>query len=172
LKSRHCLYGMHAPDVCIFTQLASLLYGLLVQRGRVWRFAAARLRHPQRSYVGAMAPLIEANALCTAAILRICWVSTPSTKVPVTGEIHTENNWTLLWSRNKDIEIIIFYLLLPAIAMLKLKYFSTILYICIICTVNSTSDYTLWTLYRSYFEGIRSKIELQVYNVTCCWPYI
>jgi hypothetical protein len=34
-------------------------------------------------------------------------------------------------------------------------------------TVNSTSDYTLWTLYRSYFKGISANIELQVYNVTC-----
>jgi hypothetical protein len=26
--------------------------------------------------------------------------------------------------------------------------------------VNSTSDYTLWTFYRSYFNGIRANIEL------------
>jgi hypothetical protein len=35
-------------------------------------------------------------------------------------------------------------------------------------TVNSTSDYTLWTLSRSYFKGISANIELQVYSVTCC----
>jgi hypothetical protein len=39
-------------------------------------------------------------------------------------------------------------------------------------TVNSTSDYTLWILYRSYFKGISANIELQVYSVTCCWPYV
>jgi hypothetical protein len=33
--------------------------------------------------------------------------------------------------------------------------------------VNSTSDYTLWALYRSYFKCIRANIELQVYSVTC-----
>jgi hypothetical protein len=38
-------------------------------------------------------------------------------------------------------------------------------------TINSTSDWTLWTLYRSYFKGITTNIELQVYSVTCCWPY-
>jgi hypothetical protein len=32
---------------------------------------------------------------------------------------------------------------------------------------NSTSGYTLRTLYRSYFYGI-AYIELQVYSVTCC----
>jgi hypothetical protein len=36
-----------------------------------------------------------------------------------------------------------------------------------ICTVNSTSDYTLWTLYRSYFKGIKANTELQVLSVTC-----
>jgi hypothetical protein len=41
-----------------------------------------------------------------------------------------------------------------------------------ICTVNSTSDYTLRTLYRSYFNGIRANIELQVYSMMCCWPYV
>jgi hypothetical protein len=35
-------------------------------------------------------------------------------------------------------------------------------------TVNSTSDYTLKTLYRSYFKGISANSELQVYSVTCC----
>jgi hypothetical protein len=35
-----------------------------------------------------------------------------------------------------------------------------------VCTVNSTSDYTLWTLYCSYFKGIIANIEMQVYNVT------
>jgi hypothetical protein len=35
--------------------------------------------------------------------------------------------------------------------------------------LNSTLDYTLWTLYHSCFEGVRSNIELQV---TCCWPYL
>jgi hypothetical protein len=39
-------------------------------------------------------------------------------------------------------------------------------------TVNSTSDYTLWTLYRSYFKGISANIELQIYSLTCCWSYI
>jgi hypothetical protein len=32
----------------------------------------------------------------------------------------------------------------------------------------SPSDYTLWTLYRSYSKGISANIELQVYSVTCC----
>jgi hypothetical protein len=40
-----------------------------------------------------------------------------------------------------------------------------------VCTVNSTSDYTLWTLYHSYFKGISANIELQLYSMTCCWPY-
>jgi hypothetical protein len=35
------------------------------------------------------------------------------------------------------------------------------------CTVNSTSNYTLWTLYRSYSKGIRANIEPQVYSVGC-----
>jgi hypothetical protein len=41
------------------------------------------------------------------------------------------------------------------------------------CTVNSTSDYTLWTLYRSYFKDNSANIELNVHTVTCnCfWPY-
>jgi hypothetical protein len=39
----------------------------------------------------------------------------------------------------------------------------------IFCTVNYTTDRTLWTLYRSYFEGIRSNIKLKVYSVTCSW---
>jgi hypothetical protein len=39
-------------------------------------------------------------------------------------------------------------------------------------TINSTSDYALWTLYSSYFDGIRANIELQVYSVTCCWLYV
>jgi hypothetical protein len=38
-------------------------------------------------------------------------------------------------------------------------------------TFNSASDYTLWTLYRSYFKKIGANIELQVYSVMCCWPY-
>jgi hypothetical protein len=29
---------------------------------------------------------------------------------------------------------------------------------------NSTSDHTLWTLYRSYFKGISANIELQAYK--------
>jgi hypothetical protein len=37
-----------------------------------------------------------------------------------------------------------------------------------VCIVNSTSDYMLWTLYRSYFKGISGNIELQVHSVTCC----
>jgi hypothetical protein len=32
-------------------------------------------------------------------------------------------------------------------------------------TVNTTSDYVLWTLYRPYFKGNSTIIELQVYNV-------
>jgi hypothetical protein len=39
-------------------------------------------------------------------------------------------------------------------------------------TVNSTSDHGLWTLYRSYFKGIKASIELEMYSVTCCCPYI
>jgi hypothetical protein len=31
-------------------------------------------------------------------------------------------------------------------------------------TVNSTSDYILWTLYRSYFNAISANIELQIYS--------
>jgi hypothetical protein len=31
---------------------------------------------------------------------------------------------------------------------------------------------TLWALYRSYFKGISTNIELQVCTVTCCWPYV
>jgi hypothetical protein len=34
------------------------------------------------------------------------------------------------------------------------------------CTVNSISNYTLWTLHRSHFKGFSANIELQVYNVT------
>jgi hypothetical protein len=30
------------------------------------------------------------------------------------------------------------------------------------CTVNSSSDYTLWTLHRCYIKGISANIELQV----------
>jgi hypothetical protein len=41
--------------------------------------------------------------------------------------------------------------------------------ICQTCTVNNTSDHTLWTLYRSYFKGISANIELQVYSVMYCW---
>jgi hypothetical protein len=36
-----------------------------------------------------------------------------------------------------------------------------------VCT-DSTSEYTLWALYRSYFKRISANIELQVYSVTCC----
>jgi hypothetical protein len=39
------------------------------------------------------------------------------------------------------------------------------------CTVHSTSDYTLWNMYRSYFKGISAHIKLQMYNVTCCSLY-
>jgi hypothetical protein len=35
------------------------------------------------------------------------------------------------------------------------------------CTVNSTSDYALWTLDRTYYKGISANIELQVHIVTC-----
>jgi hypothetical protein len=31
-----------------------------------------------------------------------------------------------------------------------------------ICTVNSTSNYTVWTLYSSYFKGVSANIELHV----------
>jgi hypothetical protein len=33
-------------------------------------------------------------------------------------------------------------------------------------TVKSSSDYTLWTLYRSYFKIMSADIELKVYSVT------
>jgi hypothetical protein len=33
-------------------------------------------------------------------------------------------------------------------------------------TVKSTSDHTLWTLYRSYYKCISTKIELQMYSET------
>jgi hypothetical protein len=36
----------------------------------------------------------------------------------------------------------------------------------VVSTVNSTSDYTLWTLYRSYFKGISPNIELHVNRTT------
>jgi hypothetical protein len=39
------------------------------------------------------------------------------------------------------------------------------------CTVDSTSDYTFSTLYRSYFKSISANIELQVYSETSCTPY-
>jgi hypothetical protein len=42
----------------------------------------------------------------------------------------------------------------------------------LLCTVYGTSDYTLWNLYCSYFNGISASIELQVYSVTYCCPYI
>jgi hypothetical protein len=44
------------------------------------------------------------------------------------------------------------------------KYFiSSIPIGCVrVCTVNSTSDHTHWTLYRSYFKGISANIELPV----------
>jgi hypothetical protein len=34
--------------------------------------------------------------------------------------------------------------------------------------VNSTLDYTLLTLQRSYFVGISANIELRMYSVRCC----
>jgi cell division septum initiation protein DivIVA len=37
-----------------------------------------------------------------------------------------------------------------------------------VSTVNRTSDYTLWTLCRSYFNGISANMELRVYSVTWC----
>jgi hypothetical protein len=37
--------------------------------------------------------------------------------------------------------------------------------------VVQSTDYTLWSLYRSYFMGINANIKQQVYNVTCCWLY-
>jgi hypothetical protein len=44
---------------------------------------------------------------------------------------------------------------------------------CVICgTVNSTSDNTLWTLFRSCFKGISANIELLAYSVTCCCVYV
>jgi hypothetical protein len=45
------------------------------------------------------------------------------------------------------------------------------------CAINSPSNYTFWTWYRSYFKGISANIEhvihlqLQVYNVTRYWLY-
>jgi hypothetical protein len=36
----------------------------------------------------------------------------------------------------------------------------------------STLDYTLWTLYRSYFKGINANIDLQMYSETSCLPYL
>jgi hypothetical protein len=42
----------------------------------------------------------------------------------------------------------------------------------VVCTVNSTSEYTPWTSYRSYFRSFSDNIELQVYSVTCCWPHV
>jgi hypothetical protein len=41
----------------------------------------------------------------------------------------------------------------------------------LISTTNSTSDYTIWTYYRSYFKEISANIKLQVYCVTCCRFY-
>jgi hypothetical protein len=38
----------------------------------------------------------------------------------------------------------------------------------LLCTVNSTSDCTLWALYHSYFSGISANIELQVYSMMSC----
>jgi hypothetical protein len=38
-------------------------------------------------------------------------------------------------------------------------------------TANSIPDYTLKTLYSSYFKGISASIELEVYGVTCCSLY-
>jgi hypothetical protein len=38
----------------------------------------------------------------------------------------------------------------------------------VVGTINSTSDYSLWTFYRSCFKGINANIELQVYSETCC----
>jgi hypothetical protein len=40
------------------------------------------------------------------------------------------------------------------------------------CTVKHTSYYTLLSLYRSYFKIISVYIELQVYRVACCSPYV
>jgi hypothetical protein len=37
---------------------------------------------------------------------------------------------------------------------------------------QSTTHYTLWTVYRSYFKGISANIELRMYSVTCYWPYL
>jgi hypothetical protein len=31
---------------------------------------------------------------------------------------------------------------------------------------------TLWTLCHSYFKDISANIELQMYSLTCCWPYM
>jgi hypothetical protein len=39
-------------------------------------------------------------------------------------------------------------------------------------TVNNIWKYTLWTLPRSYFKGISDNIELQMYTMMCCWPYL
>jgi hypothetical protein len=42
-------------------------------------------------------------------------------------------------------------------------------------TVNSTLDYTLWTLYRSYYKSISTNVEqcivckrIEVYSEMCC----
>jgi hypothetical protein len=35
-----------------------------------------------------------------------------------------------------------------------------------VCTVNSTSGFTLWTLCYSYYKGISDDIDLKVYSVT------
>jgi hypothetical protein len=40
------------------------------------------------------------------------------------------------------------------------------------CTVYSASYITLWTYYRFYFKSISPNIELQVYSVTWCWPFM
>jgi hypothetical protein len=37
-------------------------------------------------------------------------------------------------------------------------------------TANSTSDYTLWTLYRSCYKNISANIEMKGYSGTSCWP--
>jgi hypothetical protein len=38
-------------------------------------------------------------------------------------------------------------------------------------TAHQTIHFGLGT-YRLYFKGISTIIELQLYSVTCCWPYV
>jgi hypothetical protein len=44
-----------------------------------------------------------------------------------------------------------------------METFECVWYLCVQCTVNNTSDYTLRTLYRSYINDMSANIEMQVY---------